>query len=74
MIKASGAQVLTRYPVASREAALVVMVPGILRTNRRNVVWPQSLPQGPCSARAGERREFIPLQFLSELERGGSGQ
>lgn len=50
MIKASGAQVLTRYPVASREAALVAMVPGILRTNHRNVVWPQSLPRGPCSA------------------------
>lgn len=43
MIKASGAQTLTWCPMVSGEAAVVAMVPGILRTNRGNVSGPHCL-------------------------------
>lgn len=49
MIKTSGPQILTWCPVASREAAVVAMVPGILRTNRRNVSGPHCLPKAGSS-------------------------
>lgn len=36
VIKVSGAQILTQCPVASREVAVVAMVPRILRTSHKN--------------------------------------